>query len=511
MRKQQPNIIFICADQLRWDALGHVNGVIKTPNLDKLAAQGLRLDQTYAPTPVCLPCRASMVTGQYPSSHGAPHNLSALREDHPVMISDAMRRRGFFTHFVGKSHLAPCHFDPVGKECAPFTRNFDYYRKWNGPWYQFERADLAIGHTVENHACNMHYGAWLEDQGVDIDKYFGGRDYVSFGAWDLPEEYHNTTWTIDRTIAGLEESMERGQPYFGWVNLQDPHNPCWVPEPWASMYDPNEIPQHGFKEGEPANFADKPDFYNELIKQPGAYAAKSQLDNLEGIGNVSHLDWDQDTINQNAACYYGMVSMIDHHVGRLLEHLDAIGERENTLIVFTADHGELLGDHGLWFKSMVTYDESIRVPMIVHQPGVVEGGRVSPAMTNLIDLFPTFCEVANIPVPWQVEGVSQWPVWTGEVDKVREYTVVEERPSDTSFNQRILIEDEYRLAFYATHDFGELYNHREDPNLIHNLWNDPTHAERKQQMIARLLEHEMNKGGVCPPLTDLYAAGDQQW
>ena len=349
--------------------------------------------------------------------------LTGLREDHPRLISEVMNDRGYLTHFVGKSHLAPCHFDQLGKECAPFTMNRDYYRDWDGPWYGFRQADLAIGHTIEGHACGMHYGQWLVDQGVDVEQYFGlteERNYESYGTWELPEKYHNTTWTVDRTITGIDQARDRGQPYFGWVNFQDPHNPCWVPEPWASMYDLDQIPQHGMKPGEREAFADKPPFYQELLQQPGSYAARSALPDLTGIGNVSHLDWTPQQVQENAAKYYGMVSMIDHHLGRLFAHLDAIGERENTLIVFTADHGELLGDHGLWFKSMVAYDESVRVPMIVHQPGVVEGGTVSEAFTNLVDVFPTFCDASRTAIPWQVEGISQWPVWTGQSAQVRE-------------------------------------------------------------------------------------------
>ena len=485
-----PNIVFIVADQFRFDALGCLDPRIKTPNLDRLAASGMRFERTFAPTPVCLPCRASMVTGQYSSTHGACHNFARLPEDYDNLLGTVFSQRGYYTHFVGKSHLAPCH-DPLSQEAAPHIHNREYYRRWHGPWYGFQRADIAIGHTAEAHACGMHYGVWLEDQGVDTDRYFGHHAYTAYGAWDLPEEYHNSKWTADATIQGLDRAAELGQPYFGWVNFQDPHNPCVVPEPWASMYDPAQIPQHGFKDGEPACFDDKPPFYKELLEQPGDYACQPSDPALTNCGNVCHLDWDQDQVQANAAAYYGMISLLDHHVGRILDHLEATGQRDNTLIVFTADHGEILGDHGLWFKSMVAYDESIRVPMIVSYPGRVPAGTVQPAFQNLIDLFPTFCHYAGIPAPWRCEGVDQHTSWEDPATAVRDHTIVEERPTSDRFAQRIIITDDYKMALYAERDFGELYRLPDDPHHTCNLWDDSDHAAIRQRLTARILSDEL--------------------
>ena len=259
----KPNILLLFADQMRFDCLGAVNSAIKTPNLDKLAARGLLAERAYSPAAVCLPCRASLITGVYPSTHGASYNLASLPETGGPFIAEDLGKAGYYTHIVGKSHFTSCH-DPTSKESDPFIHNREYYRSWFGPWYGFERADIAIGHTVEKNACGMHYGAWLEDQGVDLGKYFGNHGYEDFGAWDLPEEYSNSAWTALTTIDGIDRARDRDQPFFIWANFQDPHNPCVVPEPWASMYDPNEIPEFGFKQGEPECFADKPPFYQEM-------------------------------------------------------------------------------------------------------------------------------------------------------------------------------------------------------------------------------------------------------
>jgi arylsulfatase A-like enzyme len=454
------------------------------------------MERCYPPTPVCLPCRASLASGQYPSTHGATHNHTQLAEDHPILFGRTFSDAGYRTHIVGKSHFSNCH-DPLSQESAPFIHNRNFYRHWHGPWYGFQRADISIGHTVEKHACGMHYGAWLEDQGVDLAAHFGHHDYTAYGPWSLPEQYHSSRWVADTTIAGLDEALERGQPYLGWVNFQDPHNPCLVPEPWASMYDPAAIPRYGFKPGEPACYASKPPFYAEILAQPGAYAAKPSDPDLPGAGNVCHLAWTPEQIQANAACYYGMISLLDHHVGRILDHLDARGIADNTLIVFTADHGELLGDHGYWFKSLVSYDESIRVPFLVAGPGIPRGAR-NPALMNLIDCFPTFCDYAGLPIPWDCEGVDQRPAWEDADVAVRSAVIVEERPGDSAWNQRIIVAEQWKLAYYAGRAHGELYDMNRDPQQIVNLWDEPGHALIKDRLIRRILDHEMNKARPTP-------------
>ncbi|TVR11639.1 MAG: sulfatase [Planctomycetota bacterium] len=502
----RPNILFIMADQMRFDCLGLENPHIKTPNLDRLAQRGLLMRHAYAPTPVCLPCRASMITGQYPSTHGAMHNMSALPEDHEISLGEVFSRAGYRTHFVGKSHLAPCHGDPLSKETYPFIHNRQWWSAFKGPWYGYEHADLAIGHTVEDHAHGMHYGAWLAEQGVDIERYFGNHEYTDYGVWDLPLEYHNSVWTADRAIAGIDAAVAEGQSFLSWVNFQDPHNPCLVPEPYASMYDPQAIPRFGYKPGEPDCFADKPPHYRDITDQPGAYAAKPSDPDLQAAGNVCHLDWDQDKIQANAACYYGMVTLLDEQVGRILDHLEAQGLADDTLIVFTADHGDLLGDHGLWFKSLVAYDESIRVPMIVSWPRRMAGNRRSDALINLVDLFPSFCHAAGIPIPHQCEGVSQLPTWIDDQPS-RDICVVEERPHTGKWLMRVVMDGTWKMAYYPHRDYGELYHHRDDPDHIHNLWHDPDYREVRERLQRALLDHELFKRGPNPNVTGFHRLG----
>lgn len=491
------NLLFLMSDQQRWDTLGALNPAIKTPHLDRLAAEGTLFERAYPPCPVCLPCRTSLVTGQYPSTHRACNNHNELPENVTPTLGTVFRERGYYTHIIGKSHFSNCH-DPLTHESAPHIHNREYFRRWKGPWYGFERADISIGHTTEKHACGMHYGVWLEDRGVDTDKYFGRTGYEQFGAWDLPEEHHSSKWVADTTLAAMEAAGARGQPFLIWANFQDPHNPCMVPEPWASMYDPDAIPKFGFKPGEPECFADKPALYRDLLDQPGGYACNPGDPDLPGPGNVCHLDWTPEQVQQNAASYYGMVSLMDHHIGRILRAIDERGEAENTLVVFSSDHGDLLGDHGLWWKSLVAYDESIRVPLLARLPRRIPAGTRVASLQSLLDLFPTFCRFAGVPAPLECEGLDQSAIWTGESSAARDTVVIEERPYDTDWNERIIVTDTHKLVYYAGRDEGELYDLAKDPHHVRNLWTDAEHAGLKESLIRRILDHEMNKARPRP-------------
>lgn len=498
---RRPNILLVMADQLRHDCLGAVNPAIRTPNLDRLCREGGRFTRAYAPTPVCLPCRASVISGQFPSTHGACNNHTELPEDHPGLLPGLLRQRGYFTHMVGKSHLANCH-DPCSRESAPHIHNLEHWRRWRGPWYGFERADLSIGHTVEAHACGMHYGAWLADRGVDRRRFFGNHRYTDFGAWDLPEEHSQGAWAVERAIAGIEEAGGRGQPFFTWLNFADPHNPCMVPEPWASLYDPASLPVYGPKAGE--RFDLKPEFYREILAQPGAYAARTSDQGLRGAGNLSHLAWDQATVQRHAAHYYGMVSMLDMQLGRLLAHLDQRGLADDTLIVFTSDHGDMLGEHGFWYKSLAVYDGSIRVPCIVRAPGHVAAGSRHDGPLSLVDLLPTFLAAAGAPPSWRAEGVDHWRAWH-DGRAARRDVVIEERPYDGDWTQRILVDaDGWKAAVYPGRTLGELYA-PDDPDHLINLWDDPAHAARRAAAIDRILHHEVTRRRPNPDPTGMAA------
>lgn len=495
----KPNILFLISDQQRADTLGVLNPKIKTPHLDRLAARGTVYTRCYPTTPVCLPCRASLLSGRYPSAHGAMHNFSGLRPSLSPMVADRFREDGYRTHMIGKSHVHPCH-QPDSPESAPHIHDRQYFRNWHGPWYGFEHADLNIGHSTELHACGMHYGVWLEERGIDTETYFGHTRYEQYGAWDLPEEAHNSAWIAETVIESIRRSKSENRPFYISANFQDPHNPCMVPEPWASMYDPNDMPAFGFKPGEPECFEDKPPFYAEILRTQGPYGARYSPGGPEKATNAAHLGFTPRQTRENAACYYGMISLMDHHIGRILDELERTGELENTLVVFTSDHGDFLGDHGLWWKELYPYEEALRVPCLVSWPGHLPEGRKCDALTGLIDFAPTWLSLAGLAPEQTFQGVDQSAVWTGKVDRLREAIVVEDRPGDAPFNQRVYITDRYKLVAYSNPAWGELYDMENDPHQIQNLWSDPAHADLRFSLMQGLLAEEMNRNAPYHPV-----------
>lgn len=488
----RPNVLFLLSDQQRADTLGVQNPAIQTPHLDRLADAGTIFNRAYPPTPVCLPCRGALISGQYPSSNRAMHNHAPLRKEAFPTLPGLLSATGYRTHMIGKSHLNSCH-TPGSPEAHPRIHDRAFWRQWQGPWYGFEQATLSIGHSTEKHACGMHYGVFLEENGIDPKDFFGHTPYEGYGAWDLPEEVHSSKWMADVAIDSIEKSRQDQRPFFLTVNFQDPHNPCYVPEPWASMYDPEKIPRFGFKEGEPASFETKPAFYREILQTSGPYAGQFSDPAISGAWNASHFDWEPRQIQENAAHYYGMISLMDKHIGRILDALDASGQRENTIVVFASDHGDFLGDHGLWWKEIFAFEEGTRVPMIVSWPGRIPSGAQSAALQNLVDLPTTFLTAATGRSHPYFEGVNQLPCWTGEVEKVRSQTVVEARTHDGPFNQRMLITDTHKLAVYAPHGEGELYDVEADPDHLTNLFDDPAHATLRHELMTRLLVEEMNR------------------
>jgi arylsulfatase A-like enzyme len=494
---QRPNIILIMADQMRYDCIQAVNPKIKTPNIQRLVDKGILFERTYGPTPVCLPCRSSILTGQFPSTHGATHNECSLPQNYYSSIGKTFQREGYYTHFIGKSHISTCH-DVASPESPPHVFNYDHFRKWKGPWYGFEHADISIGHTTEYHASGMHYGAWLEDAGVDIDKYFGHTKYIDYGTWDLPEEFHSSKWIADVSVNAIDTSQKEKQPFFLWINFQDPHCPGYLPEPWASMYSPEDMPHYGFKEGEPDNFKDKPAFYQEIIDSKGGYACKPSDPDLKGPSHASSMKWSKEQFQENAAHYYGMISLMDKYIGVVIDHLESQKLLDNTIIVFTSDHGDYLGDHGMVHKGLVSFEEAMHVPMIISYPNGIPKGHQTKALHSLVDLPPTFLSFIGADIPPQFEGVDQKSVWKDPNLKIRHDVVVEERPYNTPFNLRVLINEDYKLAFYANRDYGELYHMKTDPHQITNLWDDPSYSKIKTEMIFRLLSREMNKHLPAP-------------
>ena len=494
------NILLISSDQQHYDALGVTNSRIRTPALDRLAGEGTRFDRAYCTNPTCTPSRASIITGLYPSWHGAWSLGTKLSEDVPT-VGDVFRRHGYATALIGKAHFQPVDSQEpwTSLECQPTLRDLNFWRHFHGPWYGFEHVEVARNHADESHA-GQHYAIWMEDKGLtDWRDYFQPwppdpaaprRRHV----WNLPQEYHYSVWTAERTIAHIERVTADGRPFFTWASFHDPHSPYLVSEPWASMYDPADMEPGVLLDGE---FDRMPPHFAETQKPDADFAAYQETP-FGNHGFCSHLVDDQ-TARRNIAVYYGMTSFVDQQVGRILDALDRLDLTERTLVIFTSDHGGFLGQHGLWNTGAFHYEDVLRVPFLVRWPGRVPAGRVSGAMQSLIDLPGTFLAACGLAMPGRMQSVNQLDVWCDVAEPARDHVIVENRHQPTAIHLRTYVEDRWKITMYRDHDYGELFDLHDDPQERHNRWDDPACAAIKAELMQRWLNAEMQREPLPMP------------
>ena len=489
--KKTKNILLITSDQQRWDTIGAMNPTIKTPNLDKLAEKGIVFTQAYTVNPVCTPTRCTMLTGQYPSRHGCFHVGTSLPADYLPTLADSLNQAGYFTGLLGKAHFQACYQDENSFESAPNIHRLDFFENWSGPYYGFKYAQLNIGHTSEPHACGMNYGVWLTKQGVDLSKYFGIHDYQHFGNWELPEDLHCAKWTADKTMKAIAMAQKNQQPFFLWTSFQDPHNPYVCPEPWSSMYDPDEItlPHLG-----PDDMSAKPPFYQSIV-EGNAYGTDPDLQyrSWGDCKTLPHLKIAD--IKKIYAAYYGMISLMDFHIGRIITYLEEQDLWDDTIIVFTSDHGDHLGGQGLWGKGLPAYDDVQKVPFIVYHPDCKTPGEKSRAIQSPVDFMSTFVHIANGEVPPATQGLNQHASWLDAAHKSREWAMLECRPAQDKFIQRTFIYKNYKLVLYKDRDYGELYDLIHDPNQNNNLFDLEEFSELRRTLVAKFdyTEFEQNE------------------
>ncbi|MBN1460375.1 MAG: sulfatase-like hydrolase/transferase, partial [Armatimonadetes bacterium] len=329
----RPNFLCFITDQQRYDHwAGAGNRVLQTPNIDRLAAEGVAFDRAYVANPLCMPARATLFTGRTPRGHGVRTNGVPLDRSIPTM-TEALRQAGYATYGVGKVHLtpfeAPNGFDPEELDPKHWP---ECHQLWEAgrakalprPYYGLEHVEFAGGH---GNSAWGDYVTWLNEvhsDGARLLSREAGRATESGAeqSWvsAVPEELHCSTWVADRTISFLERQARQEQPFFLWCSFPDPHHPYCPPEPWASMYERAKMPKPTRREGE---LADLPPHYarafDEGIPLSGRRAATKMGD---------------EQLREITALTYGMVSLVDKNVGRVLEALSRTGPRDNTVIVF---------------------------------------------------------------------------------------------------------------------------------------------------------------------------------
>lgn len=443
----RPNILWICTDQQRYDTIGALNNShLRSPNIDRLVSSGVSFERAYCQSPICTPSRASFLTGMYPSSvHGCGNGNAYWAEAAPL-VTALLADAGYDCALAGKLHLA-------GAEGRIEPRpQHDGYRVFH--WSHGPHANWETGHD---------YADWLQQQGRDLAEMLEHPQ-------DTPLELHQTSWCTDRAIDFIEADHD-GKPWLMSVNIFDPHAPFDPPQAYMDRFDIEAMPGPKFRESD--------------------LAAQAKLREIDFQTRARRPeDFDAKRIQ---AAYYAMIELIDDNVGRMLAALEGSGQLENTVVIFTSDHGEMLGDHGLLLKGCRFYEGLVRVPLIMSWPGQFLQNEQRQALVELTDIAPTLLELAGIPIPTRMQGISLGKLLRDAAaadhhrDTVRcEYYCALNPAVREGINgaYATMIRDErYKLVVYHGHRFGELFDLATDPDEFDNLWDDPASFETKLNLM----------------------------
>ncbi|MEE3041623.1 MAG: sulfatase-like hydrolase/transferase [Candidatus Latescibacterota bacterium] len=452
MESAPTNLLFITTDQQRFDSLPCYGlDFMQTPNLDRLAAEGVVFERCYTPAPVCVPCRAAWMSGQWPSTTGVLSNGQWLDESTPTWPA-LMSAAGFRTAGIGKMHFMPWDISGGFDERVIAEDKRHVYLP--DDHYQYLRA-----HGIErpHPTSNPHYFEWV-------------------GASIFPHDrkFHVDGYTGDRAAEWLQQHGD--SPFAVWVSFAGPHDPYDPPEDMADMYYDADIPE---PVGGPEELANKP---------------KGQGDKGAGSLNNSMFRIDPSTASAEdmrrwRAHYYANISLIDEGIGKMLAALETRGTLDNTLIIFTSDHGDALGDHGLPFKGYF-YESMAHVPMIVRGPHTPDGSRRAVAggrcasLVSGLDVVATFFDVCGVEAPATIQGTSLGPLLDDPSLKTREVTFCE-------ITGRAMVTDgRWKYCHYVSGE-AELYDLDVDPSQmeIENLAGQTQVAYVESRLRAKLLEH----------------------
>lgn len=515
----RPNILLITSDQHSWMSIGYNDKSIKTPNLDRLAAMGVIFDRAYTCNPTSTPARSSMITGLYPSDHGAIALGTKLPETIPT-IGNYFSATGYTSALIGKAHFMPLagNAEFPSLEAYPILQDMSFWKKFNGPFYGFDYVELARNHGDEPHV-GQHYALWMQRklklEGKDINSWKnwfikpGANEYNYFadqlrhivdengatgkqqrGIWNIPEAYHLNTWIAEQTNAKIDEFAGKNKPFFIWASFFDPHPPYLVPEPWASMYKPEDMIIPDVPEND---MGDMPYHYRMTQSDVNDWGKAFVEDGFPVHGFYSQNKETKKDYQRNMALYHGMISMMDNYIGVILDHLEAKGLLENTIIVFTTDHGNHIGTHRLSKKGGFAFEEDLKIPFVVSWKHKIPAGKRSNALISLVDLAPTFVSLTGYKGFPAMSGVNLMPLFTGQTDKLRNWVISENHVQRTKFYQKTYIEERYKITWYMHTDEGELFDLVADPHEYTNLWNSADHQQLKMQMLLRAMQADQQK------------------
>ena len=464
----KPNILWICTDQQRADTIGALgNKFVRTPHINALATQGTAFTSAYCQSPVCTPSRASFLTGRYPRTTRCRQNGQAIPSTEKL-ITRLLADAGYTCGLAGKLHLATCANGVVEK------RIDDGYKVFH--WSHHPQPDWP-----EN-----AYTQWLTQQGQTWDKLYKGQStpYIKEG---IPAEYSQTTWCANMAIDFIKE--QKGSPWFFSYNCFAPHHPFDPPADYLARYNPENLPTPKYKPNE----ANSKTTYQRLDSEfahsdPNSYHVAAMTDRDK---------------QQVTAAYYAMVDLIDFNVGRMVAALNETEQLNNTIVIFMSDHGEMLGDHGIYLKGPHFYEEAVRVPLIFSWPGQFKTGLKVEGLTELIDITPTLLDAAGLSIPQFIQGKTLLPILSGKANPNHHrnsvfseyYNAWSHKHSYGTMHRT----NSHKMIVYHGTDQGELYDLDKDPDEFNNLWDIEKYSELKTQLLKETFDASVFTMDPAPP------------
>jgi arylsulfatase A-like enzyme len=491
-------ILFVTTDQQRFDALGCNGGTIaRTPRIDALAAQGLNYQRAHNQNVVCMPARATLLTGQLVRTHGVISNGIPVPEDAPN-VARTLKAAGYKTALIGKAH-----FDPAADPDQSFFENWAARENSYGPHRGFDHMELA-GHTGRAGRSLFHYPKWLVDNHPDeVNGYYatvdsqgsvngtggGETGAIQVAVNPIPKAHYHTDWVAERAVTWLN-GVDADADWFLWLSFPDPHHP-WDPPasevsrvPWRELDLPPGYPGSAQKSAD--ILRSKPRHWLEWFEGRNRFA-------FETPPSFRPCDVTPDQIREINALTHVENELIDEALGQVLDTIGARGWDGDTDIIFTTDHGEFQGDFGLLFKGPHHVDALMRVPLIWRP---APNHAVPPAVIDTpvghLDIAPTLCQIANTPAPAAMDG-SPLPTQPS-TSRERVYTEWDGEFGGNGVYLRSMCNGRYVCTVYEASNFydgseGELYDLVEDPLQWRNLWDDPDYTTLRKTLTEELREH----------------------
>jgi arylsulfatase A-like enzyme len=500
---QPPNVLVIITDQQRADHVGFMgNQTLSTPNLDGLASQSVVFQNAWVSNPVCMPNRCSILTGRMPTAHGVIFNDRSLEWNANTFVRQ-FKEANYSTTLIGKSHLqhgmsrnSMVPFRGKGAFQDLFPKGWDEIENYENylesdtlktkDFYGFSEIELAIDHGAR---ISGHHLLWALEKGANKDELLVEYDASAPGTkrshhwWQIyqppyADEYHSTSFVAERTIDHIRSKSNEGNPWLIWSSFPDPHHPMTPPGKWFDRHKPQDMTL-------PKSRSDKLSDAPEHLRFFQGIHPKEQREWVAPCGYGS-----DDLLREAIAATYGMIEMVDDGIGKIIKCLKETGELENTIIVFTSDHGDMMGDHGLFLKGFMHYKGTLQVPLMINAPGVAP--EVNQALASSIDICPTLLELAGIPFYEGIQGKSLHSILAGKQKTVRDCILVEDDIA-TITAKLTPIPSKTRTIITTNHRYSrnskaeeQLFNLIDDPEEMTDLKSKK--PETKSLMVEQMMD-----------------------